>query len=270
MPGKGSEQLCPSCGSTAVDTDTELAPAVCQDCGLVLSQELNTESFPSEVVENGNDGSPQTDENKTRSIDWQEEVVVSDASERQLVEVLSEMDSTASDLLIDPPIRLQAAEFITTAWERNLMHGRTKEITLGACLFAACDEANSPRPLRIVAEAIDAQPCNLFSTYRTIVSELGLQNDPTAPVEYLIYLQKATKVSDDVVTEAERLLNESSEIGGDPAGIAAGALYLAAVDTDLKITYVRAGQITGMTKETIWKKANAIREDAASINANQI
>ena len=63
---------------------------------------------------------------------------------------------------------------------------------------------------------------------------------------------------------AESRINSSTDITGNPTGIAGAALYLAARSSDEKITLAQAGEAAGVTKETVWHKTQEFESTDSS------
>lgn len=262
MSDSNQVRSCPECAGTNIDIETRLAPAICRDCGVVLDQkpEARPESEDSNQSEQEVED---TDQPKMKAIDWDDQIQVTDASDLRLISILNEMDDIASQLEVSVSARLRTAELVTEAWEDGLMQGRSQTGVIGACLLAACQQAGCPRPLRVVAEVMGTKPPRIFDTYRTLRSTLSLESETTCPRDYLPYLQKKIGLNDEVVAEAEQILKSDHEESGDPAGIAIAAVYIAANANEDQLTYVQAAELTGLTKETVWKKTKGLREAGA-------
>jgi transcription initiation factor TFIIIB Brf1 subunit/transcription initiation factor TFIIB len=67
------------------------------------------------------------------------------------------------------------------------------------------------------------------------------------------------EVEKGVILEGLEILEEAPSISGNPAGIAAAALYLAGRQSDAPFTLSDAGVAAGVTKETVWRKSKEIR-----------
>ena len=80
---------CPSCGSEAIDSDSGIAGAICESCGLVHDGEEWASGVADNIVGESQDGQSNTDSN------WREEVTITDASDKQLVTILSKVDDVS-------------------------------------------------------------------------------------------------------------------------------------------------------------------------------
>ena len=138
------------------------------------------------------------------------------------------------------------------------MHGRQEDAVLGACIYVACREHRNPRPVAAVSAVLNVNAPTINSTYRKLKRGLERRIRVATPEDYVPYLIDQLSLSDEMVADAIHILNESQDIAGNPVGIAAAALYLAANAGDETITYREAGQAAGVTKETVWRQVDTI------------
>lgn len=241
---------CPACDSDALDSEIEFATGICQDCGLVLD-EVNQIRDGATKDSNISRGRGDTESDT----EWFEELDVRDSSEQQLINLLEMVDDLSEQLLLQPEERVRSAQLLTEAWKQNFLHGRNKQATVGAAIYASCREAGVPRPLGVVAEDVAVAKPKLRDTYKQLIDHLGMSVDPSRPAEYVSFLGIQLGVSDSEVDSAETILQEGSEkTVGNPAGIAAAALYLASNESGGNITLEDAAGAAGLVKETVWKK----------------
>lgn len=255
-------ERCPSCESTEIDTETDLATGLCTDCGLVLDGQASAPPPPTpsdrpngeqggSVDGRGDDGPP--------DVDWREAVDVKDVSDQRLVDLLTRVDVVAEDLVLEEAVRVRTAELVVEAWESRFMHGRSEDATIAACVSTACRESGRPRPAPAIGEAIGVDASKLKSTFRKLAGELELQPPPVGPAEYVPYLGAELNLDGDSMTTTVEGLRATERIPGNPAGIAAAALYLAVSGRANAVTLSEAGQAAGVTKETVWQKVTLLR-----------
>lgn len=139
------------------------------------------------------------------------------------------------------------------------MHGRSEDTTIAACVSIACREAERPRPAPAIGEAIGVEASKLKSTSRKLVGELELQLSLVGPAEYVPYLGAELDLDGESIAVAVEGLRAADRIPGNPAGIAAAALYLAVSDCANAVTLSEAGQAAGVTKETVWQRVANLR-----------
>ena len=253
---------CPSCESTEIDTETDLATGLCTDCGLVLDGQTSVPSSPSPSEspdgERG-DSVDGRDDNGTPDVDWREAVEVKDVSDQRLVDLLTRVDVVAEDLALAEAVRVRTAELVVEAWESRFMHGRSEDATIAACVSIACREAKRPRPAPAIGEAIGVKASKLKSAFRKLVAELELQPTPVGPAEYVPYVGAELALDSESMAVAAEGLREADGIPGNPAGIAGAALYLSTRDCASAVTLSLVGQAAGVTKETVWQRVADLR-----------
>ena len=92
-------------------------------------------------------------------------------------------------------------------------------------------------------------------TYRFIIRKIGLRLTPSSPKDYIARFASTLHLSPKAQNEALKILDraEVSELtsGRGPAGIAAAALYVAALLNDEKKTQREVADVAGITEVTI-------------------
>lgn len=247
MANSKSVKQCPVCSEVSV-TEVGGYGRVCEECGLVYNGDW-ANSPDNEIASNHG-----SDNSKTE--DWQDGITVRDASDKQLVEILAQIESAVDDLRLTPEVRNHAADVAIEAWTENLMHGRDMEGLLSACLYITSRELEQPRPLETVATVCGTTDSRLKNGYRVLVEELELIQEPSSASQYLSFMGEELGMSEESIGEAYDLLS-GENIVGNPAGVAAAALYVTARDEE-NITLCDAGDVSGVTKETIWRKTREL------------
>lgn len=250
---------CLACDSPLQEIEAGIESPICPNCGLVAQEAAK---LPTSEIQRGSQLTEEGTDVRGGSIvdagEWWSGIDVKDSSDQRLVDALNRMDALAEALVLGPSTRIRAAEVVTEAWEQRFMHGRREDTTLGASVYAACREHGCPRPIGTVAEAANVSQSELQSTYRTLTKELEIRTRVTQASEYVPYLRKQLNLSHQVETESTEVLDELQSISGNPSGIAAAALYVVANANDEPVSYRKAGQAAGVTKETVWRKATAL------------
>lgn len=250
---------CPACDSVLDELGSGIEVPICQSCGLVLHDTEGSSLPVTQARVQTTDEVDVVENPETTTDGWWTEIEINDSSDQRLVETLARMDTVTEELDVDPQTRIQAAEVVTNAWERRFMHGRREDATVGASVYAACRKSGHPRPIGAVAEAANVNKSSLQSTYRTLTTKLEIQTGVALPGEYVPYLRKRLNLSDEVATDTIDILSNLNDVSGNPVGVAAAALYIAADAGGESISLRKIGQTAGVTKETVWRKATAIR-----------
>ena len=96
------------------------------------------------------------------------------------------------------------------------------------------------------------------------MSELDLEIPVTGPEDYVPYIGGELSLPESVIHEAVTMLKEDIECSGNPAGVAASVLYLLATD-EYEITLKQAGRAAGVSKETVWRNTQTVRESVSEV-----
>lgn len=251
-------ERCPLCEAEHIDQSIEFAFGVCTDCGFVVDD--RERSIESEYIEAPK--SPDSSGSSELSTEWTQVVKVQDASEQNLVDFLSMTEKLGEALLVSTDGRVRSAEVATEAWKRNVLHGRSMDAGAGAAVHLACRERGCPRPARKVAEAAGIKVTTLHDIYRPLTDGLAINLDSPEPAEFVPFIFESLERPTTGISTAQALLRDRNDsVVGNPAGIAAGAVYvtLQCQLPEDTATYREIAQAIGMTKETVWKRATELR-----------
>ena len=247
---------CPGCGADEISTKTGISGSVCDRCGLVY----DGTDWPTEIADkNGTqiDNEPQSS-NEYSSSNWQDEIAVADASDQQLVSILSGFDSAANRLDLSDETRAKGANIVTQAWSQNITHGRRAESVVAATVYLSCRRTGELRPSHAIADTTQADEQRIHDIARVLTREMSIDLTPVGACEYLPYLADELDVTESTVTAASQRLTNMGYIGGEPAAIAAATLYVVS-DSDA-FTLIEAGEAAGVTKETVWRHTRHINQ----------
>jgi transcription initiation factor TFIIB len=275
-------QKCPECGSKETYYDDKQGEIICSKCSLVIEEKLVDTSqemqgsFDGEEKK-GRGGAPLTAQKVNKglttsignysdlsklgkgSIKWNNlgrwNNRFSTSIERNLSQALSELRRVASFLNLTPVVRDEAIRIYSLGLERSLIRGRSMESVIAACIYSACRSYNIPRTLDEISSASDVERKEIGRTYRFIVRKMGIKSQPSSPKDYISRFANVLHLSPKTQSEAIKILGraENSELtsGRGPAGIAAAALYVAALLNDEKKTQREVADVAGITEVTI-------------------
>jgi len=129
------------------------------------------------------------------------------------------------------------------------------ESVIAALLYTVCREMNTPRTLEEIAEASGVERREIGRNYRYISRELGMRILPSMPKDYIPRFASMLGLSDKIQARAIRILKKAKKFeatrGKAPIGVAAAALYIAAVLEDEKRTQREIADAIGVTEVTI-------------------
>jgi transcription initiation factor TFIIB len=195
---------------------------------------------------------------------WNERFRTRDSKERNLKQALGEIDRMASALGLPKNVRETASVIYRRALEDDLLPGRSIAGVATASLYAAARQAKRPRSLDEIAAVSRVEKMELTRTYRYVVRELGLEVAPADPESYIPRFASELDLSDETQRQARDLIDEarSSGIlsGKSPVGIAAAAIYAAALLSNERVTQSQVSDVANVSEVTIRNRYKELLE----------
>ena len=288
---------CPECEGRVV-TDEEHGETVCEDCGLVVEADSvdrgpEWRAFDSrEKDEKSRVGAPTTntmhDKGLSTNIDWRdkdaygrslgarqrqkmqrlrkwnERFRTRDSKERNLKQALGEIDRMASALGLPDNVRETASVIYRRALDEDLLPGRSIEGVSTSCVYAAARMAGVPRSLDEIADVSRVEKAEIARTYRYVVRELKLEVKPADPEQYVLRFASDLALSEESEMRAQGLLKNAKEkgvhSGKSPVGLAAAAVYAAALLTNEKTTQAAVSAVADISEVTIRNRYHELLE----------
>jgi transcription initiation factor TFIIB len=288
---------CPECSGHLI-ADEEHGETVCDDCGLVVDEgEIDRgpewRAFDSsEKDSKSRVGAPTTnmmhDKGLSTNIDWRdkdaygnslgakqrqkmqrlrkwnERFRTRDSKERNLKQALGEIDRMASALGLPENVRETASVIYRRALDENLLPGRSIEGVSTASVYAAARQAGVPRSLDEITDVSRVEKSEIARTYRYVVRELGLEVAPADPESYVPRFASSLGMSDEAEHRARQLLQNAKEqgvhSGKSPVGLAAAAVYAAALLTNEKTTQAAVSEVADISEVTIRNRYHELLE----------
>ncbi len=275
---------CPECGSIHLSYDEQKGEVICKECGLVIEekmvdtgQEISGQFDKSE--KKGRGGAPLSmqkfdkglitnvgeisdiyrlkNAGQTRKFlrlkKWQERV--STSIERNLRLAMAELRRVASFLNLPNVVKDESSRIYNFVLQRGLVRGRGMESVIAACIYAACRSYGIPRTLDEISDASDVERKEIGRTYRFVMRKMNIKVKPSSPKDYISRFATVLHLSPKTQNHALKILKKAdiSELtsGRGPAGIAAAALYVAALLNDEKKTQREVADVAGITEVTI-------------------
>lgn len=279
---------CPECNGR-LEVDSEHGETVCTDCGLVVEEDEidrgpEWRAFESsERDQKSRVGAPTTtmmhDKGLSTNIGWQnkdaygnvlsnrqrqkmqrlrtwnERFRTRNSKERNLKQALGEIDRMASALGLPKNVRETASVIYRRALEEDLLPGRSIEGVATAALYAAARQAGTPRSLDEIEAVSRIDRMELTRTYRYVVRQLDLEVQPADPESYVPRFASELNLSDEAENRARELLRNGKQVGihsgKSPVGLAAAAVYAAALLTNEKVTQADVSEVANISEVTI-------------------
>ena len=284
---------CPECGSKKLYWDRNRGEVICRSCGMVIEERLidfsqEWREFDSEQGESRRRvGSPLTftkhdkglstkigkagDLTKMKASErrsvyrmrkWQTRI--STPIERNLKYALAELKRIASFLDVPKIAEEDAAMIYRMAAEKGLVRGRSMESVVAGALYAACRRHGVPRTLDEIANAFPLDKKEIGKTYRFICRELRIRILPTSPLDYIHRFAAELNLKPKTVSKATEIIKKATKMeitsGKGPMGIAAAALYVAALLSGEKKTQRDVADVAGVTEVTIRNRYKELLE----------
>ncbi|PSP30780.1 transcription initiation factor IIB 2 [Halobacteriales archaeon QH_10_67_22] len=293
------ETVCPECSGSLV-ADAEHGETVCSECGLVVEEDeidpgpewrafdaaekdqksrvgapttnmlhdkgLSTNIGWQDKDAYGNSLSSRQRKKMQRLRTWNERFRTRDSKERNLKQALGEIDRMASALGLPENVRETASVIYRRALEEDLLPGRSIEGVATSALYAAARQAGTPRSLDEIAAVSRVEKMELTRTYRYVVRELSLEIQPAKPESYVPRFVSDLDLPDEVERRARDLIDGAREAGvlsgKSPVGIAAAAVYAAALLTNQKVTQSEVSEVANVSEVTIRNRYTELLEAA--------
>jgi transcription initiation factor TFIIB len=279
------KQVCPECGSSNIRFDEVRGETVCENCGAVVEESLIDftqewrafdENQRSRRVRTGAALTPtKHDQGITTEIGkgrgelfkvsskkraqyyrltkWHKRLIKS--KDRNLSFAFSELQRLISYLHLSRAIHEKVAKLYQQAVEKGLVRGRSTESIIAALLYTTCREEGTPRTLDEISKASGINRRDIGKTYRYIARKLTIRILPAKAQDYVPRFGSLLDLSEKVQVKAVDVLDEAAKhdvtSGKGPIGVAAAALYIAAVLKGEKKTQREVADAIGVTEVTI-------------------
>ncbi|MFC5971388.1 transcription initiation factor IIB family protein [Halomarina salina] len=180
-------------------------------------------------------------------------------AERNLAHGLGEVRRIAGTMDLTDSVVEQACALFRRAQGEDLLVGRSVEAMAAACVYATCRCNGLPRSRGEVANQARVARSRVVAAYKTLNQTLPLPAAPVPPAAYVPSVASTVGLS--AGTErlgtfiAEQAHERGLSNGKHPAGVAAGALYLAAEERVEGVTQqalAEAADVTALTVRSRW------------------
>jgi len=292
---EGDEVLtCSECGGQQFEEDSSKGELVCISCGLVIDENRIDESaeyraFNAEEKEKkARAGQPLTYTKHDMGISteigqgsgelykvsgnkraqyyrlrkWHKRLTKS--KDRNLGFALSELNSMISNLNLPESVHEETARLYEKSVDQGLVRGRSMESIISAIIYIVARKQGTPRTLDEISDASGIEKREIGRAYRYVARELGLRILPAKPQDYVPRFAGKLQLSGEVQARARLILKEARErdllSGKGPTGLAAAALYIAAVLEGEKRTQREVADVVGVTEVTIRNRYKELAE----------
>ncbi|NQE46502.1 Transcription initiation factor IIB [ANME-1 cluster archaeon GoMg2] len=278
---------CPECGSKSLIQDYGKAEIFCGDCGLVVAENIvdlgpEWRAFDSEQMsKRARVGAPMTyrihdkglstlttwgsqGQGQIKLKKWQQRTHIANTTERSFIFALSEIDRMSSALRLPMNIREAASMLYRRAMKQHLIRGRSIEGITTAILYISCRQYGVPRTLEEVRDVSRVGQKEISRAYRFLLRELDLKVTVASPIDFVPRFCSMLSLGGDIRSKAIEIIKKATEReltnGRGPIGIAAAAIYIAAILNGEHRTQKEVSVITGVTEVTIRNRYKELSE----------
>lgn len=186
---------------------------------------------------------------------WDSRTQAGSSSQRSLRQALNELIKLKSKLALTESIVEDAAYLYRKSMEKKLVQGHSTNGMMGACLYAACRNSETPRTFYDISSNLNVRYKDLLRCYRLLYRELELQTPIADPINYVSRVASLVNLSEKTKRKATDLIAKAKKLGivagKDPMGIAAAALYLSCLLVGEHRSQRAISEASGITEVTI-------------------
>jgi len=287
MPFVGKKiKKCPNCGSKKIKVDKYSGETVCENCGLVIAESMvdrgkewrafdheqmsrRARTGPPRKVTKPDKGLSTSIGGGTREIarkvhpkkryqyyrmrKWQRRLT--ESKQRNLSFALSELQRYISFLDLSQSVQERVARYYEQALDKGLIRGRAIESVVAALIYAVAKKIGTPRTLEEIEKASGIDKQTIGRAYRYVAGKLGIRVVPANPVDFIPRFRSKLNLSQKTGSKAIKILKKAQKksitTGKSPTGVAAAAIYIAAILNDEDITQRDISNTLPVTEVTI-------------------
>jgi len=186
---------------------------------------------------------------------WQIRARIQSSVDRNLAQAMNELERIGNQLGVPKSVKDEASVIYRKAVEKGLVRGRSIESVVAAAIYAACRRMKIARTLDEIAVYTKANRKEVARCYRLLLKELTIDVPVSDPVDYVTRIAALLQLSGATIKTSVEILNKAKEkgltAGKDPAGLAAAAVYIAALLNDERKTQKEIASVAGVTEVTV-------------------
>ncbi len=156
-------------------------------------------------------------------------------------------------------VKEDAAKLYREAAHKGLTRGRSIESVVAATIYAACRRQRLPCTLDDIASILRSKEADakreIARCYRLLVRDLEIKIPVIEPEQFVSRIISNLGLPDTLTAEAVQIVKLAKEkgltAGKDPSGLAAAAVYMAAMKHGYRKTQKEIAQVAGVTEVTV-------------------
>lgn len=286
---------CPKCHGTQIIRDNEAGEEVCSQCGLVISNMVDSgaEWRAFEFSEMGRSRAGQAltpslwDQGMSTSFNclrdgtgkplkldaidkmyrlkkYDNRSKVNDTQARNLSIAMAELSRLSTAIHLPENAKNDAATLYRKALNKDMIRGRSIDSFIAACVYATCRLRGIPRPLKTIATESRRDIGDVARTYRLLIQEMGLKMPINESEKFVPGIAAKLGLKRQTEQQAVEILREARSknqlSGKDPRGLAAASLYLACLRNHDKRTQKDVAEAAGTTEVTLRNRVKGLEE----------
>ena len=189
----------------------------------------------------------------------------SGSKDRTLRSAFILLDAMKTKLAIPDMVIEKTAYIYRKALNRKISKGRSITSLIGASLYAACRQTDTPRTLHDIANAANINKKILSRSYRNLIKSLDLKLQPFDSSEFITRISEEARISEKTRRDALNILSKAMEkeisAGKNPLGLAAAALYVSCLVNKEKKNQEVIAKAAGITAVTIRNRSISLRKE---------
>ncbi len=287
---------CKRCGKESKVTDVESGEVFCSSCGYVISEKIEDSGPEHRNFMDGRDtsrtgsgtslsrhdmglatiinpankdasGKPLSSAMKTtlgRLRIWDSRSQMHKSSDRNFRFAFNELSKLKDKLGLSESTIEKTAYIYRKAVDKGIIRGRSIPSLLGASIYAACRESETPRTLKDIERVSNIKRKELAKCYRVLVEKLDLRIPVVSSIYCIARIANKLGISEKAKRLAVKILNDYEKTGDaagkSPTGLAATALYLACVKIGEHHSQRTIAGASTITEVTIRNRSADIRK----------
>jgi len=266
--------VCPECGAQE-HTRSESGEWYCKECGVVQTRGDVEQQDPGWVSEKDRRSGPSTGPSEIQvgssvGTPWSNEggrwAQYNDRlsyENKRLLDSLKEIRALTTSLELTDATQDDAAVLFRKTANEGLLQGRSIEGTAAACVYIAARRNEQPLTFSWLADVSPVEESEISSTYRNLLSAFDLKMKTPVPGEFVDRIGSDAGLPISIRSRAQEILAAVTEagehIGQSPPGMAAAALYGAAMESEFDITQERIAEPAGVSVVTLSRQWQTIK-----------
>lgn len=287
---------CIRCNKGVIVTDSESGEIICGNCGYVISERIEDSGPEYRNFMDGDDRSragaasslsrhdrglstiinPVNKDASGKQLSssmkatlgrlriWDSRSQVHKSAERNFRQAFNELYKLKDKLGLTESTVEKTAYIYRKAIDKNLIRGRSIPSLLGASVYAACRETETPRTLRDIERVSNVKRKELAKCYRVLVEKLDLKMPVVNSASCIARIANELGISEKSKRLAVKILNDYDQkgegAGKSPTGLAATALYLACIKSGEGFSQREISKVANITEVTIRNRSASIRK----------